>query len=266
MQEKILHLLQVKEEIPSIHPHELFHIGFLTFSSSTMMAVLGVILFSVLAFRVSKFKLLPSKFQIIVEDIVLFVKNFVTQIVGDEVRATKIMPYVGAVFMFILFSNLISLVPIISSITFEGHSVFTASTADFNTTFALALAAVAILNINAVYENGLFSHMGHFIQIKPVINGFRKSLGEGFLAIINFLVGLIEIIGELAKVISLSLRLFGNMFAHEVLTIILLGAFSYGVPAIWMGMGVLVGVVQAVVFTALITVYYSLTIRGTAHH
>ena len=78
--------------------------------------------------------------------------------------------------------------------------------------------------------------------------------------------GLIEVIGEVAKIISLSLRLFGNMFAHEVLTIILLGAFSVGVPAIWMGMGILVGVVQAVVFTALITVYYSLTIRTKAHH
>ena len=86
------------------------------------------------------------------------------------------------------------------------------------------------------------------------------------LGIIHFFVGLIEVIGEVAKVISLSLRLFGNMFAHEVLMIILLGAFSIGVPALWMGMGILVGVVQAVVFTALITVYYSLLVREEAHH
>ncbi len=266
MKEKILGLIQIKEEIPGINPHELFHVGFLSFSSSTMMAILGVILFSILASRVAKFKLLPSKFQLIVEDIVMFVQNFIVQIINDEDRAKKIMPFVGAVFMFILFANLISLVPFLSSITFNDYHVFTASTADFNTTFALALASVVIININAVVENGLFSHLGHFIQIKPIITGFKKSMGDGFLAIVNFFVGLIEVIGEVAKIISLSLRLFGNMFAHEVLTIILLGAFSVGVPAIWMGMGILVGVVQAVVFTALITVYYSLTIRTKAHH
>ncbi len=266
MRENILELLQIKEKIPSIHPHELFHIGFLSFSSSTMMAILGVILFSILAIRISSFKLLPNKFQIIVEDIVTFVYNFVVQIIGDESRARKIMPFVGAVFMFILFANLISLIPLISSITLNGHEVFTASTADFNTTFALALASVVIINLNSIFENGLFSHLGHFIQIKPIITGFKKSIGDGFLAIVNFFVGLIEIIGEIAKIISLSLRLFGNMFAHEVLSIILLGAFSIGVPAIWMGMGILVGVVQAVVFTALITVYYSLTIKTKVAH
>ena len=266
MKENILELLQIKEKIPGIHPHEIFRIGFLSFSSSTMMAMLGVILFSVLASRVAKFKLLPSKFQLIVEDLVTFVYNFIVQIIGDEDKAKKIMPFVGAIFMFILFANLISLIPFLSSITFHDHHVFTASTADFNTTFALALASVFIININAIFENGLFSHLGHFIQVKPIILGFKKSMSEGFLAIVNFFVGLIEVIGEVAKIISLSLRLFGNMFAHEVLTIILLGAFAIGVPAIWMGMGILVGVVQAVVFTALITVYYSLTIKTKAHH
>ena len=264
--EQVIHFLKLKEEMPSINPHELFSVGPLSFTSSSMTAFLGIILFSFLAYFVSKFKLLPSKAQIIVEDIVNFVYNFMVQIIGDEARAKKILPYVGAVFLFILFSNLISLIPGLTSITFDDKSLFSASTADFNTTFALALAAIVIINLNSIYENGIFSHLSHFIQIKPVIIGFRKSLGEGFLAIINFFVGLIEIVGELAKVISLSLRLFGNMFAHEVLTIILLGAFSVAVPAVWMGMGILVGVVQAIVFTALVTVYYSLTIRGENNH
>lgn len=266
MTDNLTHLLQLKEEIPSIFPHELFNMGFLTFTSSTMMAILGVILFSVLANRVAKFKLLPSKFQILVEDIVTFVYNFIVSITSDEEKARKIMPYVGSVFLFILFANLISLIPVLSSITYHDHPVFTASTADFNTTFALALASVVIINIGAVIEKGFFSHLGHFVQVMPIIRGFKKSLGEGFLAIINFLVGLIEIIGELAKVISLSLRLFGNMFAHEVLTVILLGALSIGLPVVWMGMGILVGVVQAIVFTALITVYYTLAVPKDKHH
>jgi F-type H+-transporting ATPase subunit a len=214
---------------------------------------------------VRKFKLIPSKFQLLVEDLILFVFNFVKQIVGSETRAKKIFPYVGSVFMFILLANLIPLIPFIGSFEWHGTHLFSAATADFNTTFALALASVVLINLNSVMENGLFSHLGHFIQVKPIITGFKKSFGDGMLGIINFFVGLIEVIAEFAKIISLSLRLFGNMFAHEVLTIILLGALSIGVPAIWMGMGILVGIVQAVVFMALITVYYSLTIHDAQH-
>ncbi len=262
MKDKLLSFLQVKEELPSIFPHELFSVGPFTFSPATMMAVLAVFSFIFLAFKVKNFKLVPSKLQHITEMLVLFIYDFIEKIIGDKKKARQILPYVGSVFLFILFSNLISIIPFISSIKYHGHHLFAASTADFNTTFALALAAVVVVHIMGVKENGLFSHLGHFIQIKPIITGFKKSIGDGFLGIIHFFVGLIEIIGELAKVTSLSLRLFGNMFAHEVLMIILLGSLSIGVPAIWMGMGILVGVVQAVVFMALITVYYSLLVSS----
>lgn len=263
--EKILHLLQAKEEIPGIHPHEIFHLGPLTYASSTMMATLGLILFVILATSASKFKLIPSKFQSLSEIIVEMLENFVANIVGNREKAKKILPYVGSVFFFILFSNLITLIPGLTSITHNGHSVFTGSTADFNTTFALALASVVVIHLVGLIENGAFSHLSHFIQIKPIINGFKKSIGDGFLGVIQFFVGIIELISEFAKIISLSLRLFGNMFAHEVLMVILLGALSIGVPAIWMGMGILVGVVQAVVFTALITVYYTLLVGNGEH-
>jgi F-type H+-transporting ATPase subunit a len=122
------------------------------------------------------------------------------------------------------------------------------------------------MQIVGMKEQGVFGYLSHFIQIKQVVKGFRKSIGEGAVAIIGFLVGLIEIISELAKMLSLSLRLFGNLFAHEVLTVILLGAFAFGVPALWMGMGVLVGVVQSIVFTALVTVYYSLVLKKEGGH
>lgn len=260
MKEKLIHLLQVKEDIPSIFPHELFSFGPFSFSPATMMAMLAVLFFTYLAFRTSKFKLVPSYFQHIMEMLVLFVLDFIEKIIGNKEKAKMLLPYIGSIFLFILFANLFSLIPIISSITFEGHNLFSASTADFNTTFSLALASVFIIHIVGITENGFFSHLSHFIKIKGIVVGFRKSVGDGFLAIVEFFVGLIEIIGEIAKVISLSLRLFGNMFAHEVLMIILLGSLSIGIPAIWMGMGILVGIVQAIVFMALITVYYSLLV------
>jgi F-type H+-transporting ATPase subunit a len=264
--DQILHLLQIKEDIPSIHPHELFSFGPFVITSSTMMAFLAMFVFIFLAFKVSKFKMIPNFFQHLTEILVEFLVTFVGQIVGSREKGLLLLPYVGSVFAYILFSNLSALIPVINGLEWHGHHMFTPSTADFNTTFALALASVVIVHIVSISKGGLFSHLGHFIQVKPIIDGFKKSFGEGMLGIIHFFVGLIEVIGEVAKVISLSLRLFGNMFAHEVLMIILLGAFSIGIPALWMGMGILVGVVQAVVFTALITVYYSLLVREEAHH
>ena len=266
MTEKITHFLQVKEKLPSIFPYELFSFGPFTFSPATMMATLSVFVFTYLAFKTNKFKLVPSFFQHITEMLVLFILDFIEKILGDKKKARKILPYVGSVFLFILFSNLAFLIPGLSAITFNDHHVFTASTADFNTTLALALASVVIIHFVGMFENGVFSHLGHFIKVQPIINGFKKSIGAGFLGIVEFFVGLIEIIGELAKVISLSLRLFGNIFAHEVLMIILLGSLAIGLPAIWMGMGILVGVVQAIVFMALITVYYSLLVMTDKNH
>jgi F-type H+-transporting ATPase subunit a len=256
-------MFQAHEEIPSIDPHILFSWGPLAFTSSTLMTLFSLVVFLVLARVVSKFKLVPSFFQHLSEMLIDALLNFVASIVGDKKRALQILPYVGSIFLYILFSNLITLVPGLTSITVDDHPLFSATTADFNTTFALALAAVVVVHIVSIAKNGPLHHLSHFIQVKPIIDGFKKSIGDGFLGIIGFFVGLIEVISEVAKVISLSLRLFGNMFAHEVLTIILLGVFSVALPAVWMGMGILVGVVQAIVFTALVTVYYSLMVPAT---
>lgn len=259
-------LLSTHGEMPSIQPHEIFSIGPLSFSSSSMMALLALLTFVVLARIVSKFKLVPGRFQSGVEAIVEMLYSFVEGIVRSKETASKIFPYVASVFLFILFSNLAPLIPFINGFTYHGHHLFTGSTADFNTTFALALASVVIIHIVGIINNGTLHHLGHFIQIKPIIDAVKngKTIKEKvagfFLGLVQFFVGLIEFISEFAKVISLSLRLFGNMFAHEVLMVILLGAFAFVVPALWMGMGILVGVVQAIVFTALITVYYSLLV------
>jgi len=74
------------------------------------------------------------------------------------------------------------------------------------------------------------------------------------------LIGLLDIVSEFAKVISLSLRLFGNMYAGDVLAAILLGTLAIAVPAPWLAMNLLVGVLQALVFGALTAAYYSLAV------
>jgi F-type H+-transporting ATPase subunit a len=262
----MLELLSAHEDLPSINAEELFHIGPFTVANSTVFTVFAITSFIVLAILARKFKLIPTKFQHMLEMMYEYLLDLFTNIVGTKDRAKKVLPYAGSVFLYILFSNLVPMIPGIMSFTYTGEEgvavpLMRGGTADFNTTFGLALAAVVTVQILAIAERGALGHLGHFIQIKPIITGFKKSIGEGFIGIVHFFVGLIEIVGELAKVISLSLRLFGNMFAHEVLTIIIMGALAVGIPVIWMGMGVLVGAVQAIVFTSLITVYYSLVLN-----
>ena len=258
--------LHVIEEIPSINAPILGDIGPVTIATSTVTVMLITLIFVALTIKVSRAKLIPSKFQVTLEMFYGAVADFITSIVGDKERAKKIIPYVGALMTYLIVANLLPMVPGIASFYVTGSEgqhipLFRGATTDFNTTFGLALAVIVIMQFVGMKEQGIGGYLSHFIQIKQVIRGFKKSFGEGMVSIIGFFVGLIEIISEVAKILSLSLRLFGNMFAHEVLTVILLGAFAIAVPAIWMGMGLLVGVVQSIVFVALVTVYYSLVLK-----
>ncbi len=265
-------ILRVHEEIPTIAAPTLGSVGPFTIATSSITILFITILLIALCVAVSKSKLIPGKFQNLMEVLYEQIAAFITSIVGTKEKAKVVIPYVGALMVYLLVANLLPMMPGISgfSVVIDGEHVplFRGATTDFNTTFGLAMAVVLTMQIVGMRQQGVFGYLSHFIQIKQVVTGFRKGMGEGSVAIIGFLVGLIEIISELAKMLSLSLRLFGNLFAHEVLTVILLGAFAFGVPAIWMGMGVLVGVVQSIVFVALVTVYYSLVLKkeGGEHH
>lgn len=258
-------IFQVHEPIPTIAAPILGDVGPLSIATSSLTVLLITFLVIGLCIVASKSKMIPGKVQHLFEMLYESIASFITSIVGDKKRAEVIIPYVGALMVYLLIANLLPMMPGVSgfNLTILGEHVplFRGVTTDFNTTFGLALAVIVTMQIVGMREQGVLGYLSHFIQIKQVYKGFRKSAGEGMVAIIGFFVGLIEIISELAKVLSLSLRLFGNLFAHEVLTVILLGAFAYGVPALWMGMGVLVGVVQSIVFVALVTVYYTLVLK-----
>lgn len=263
-------IFQVHEEIPTIAAPILGDIGFLSIATSSITVMLITVIVMLMCTSAAKSKLIPNKVQHLFEMFYEQVFAFILSIVGDKKRAETIVPYVGALMTYLLIANLLPMMPGVSglyvSIAGEHIPLLRGATTDFNTTFGLALAVIVTMQIVGMREQGVLGYLSHFIQIKQVYKGFRKSFGEGAVSLVGFFVGLIEIISEFAKMLSLSLRLFGNLFAHEVLTVILLGAFAYGVPAIWMGMGFLVGVVQSIVFVALVTVYYSLVLKKDDNH
>jgi len=245
--------------IPSVEPDILFSIGLVPISNTMMMIWVITLLIIVLSVVINKtLKEVPGKFQSMLEVFYEGVQGLLDQITRKREATEEIFPLIGTLFVFIGLSNIINLIPGFSSLTINGSEMFRTPTSDFNVTFALALAMIILVQVESLRDWGFFGYIGRFVQIKPLIQGFRKGVGEGMSAFINFLIGLLDIVSELAKVLSLSMRLFGNIFAGEVLMVILLGAFAYALPAVWMGFNLFTGIIQALVFGALVAAYYGI--------
>jgi F-type H+-transporting ATPase subunit a len=137
-------------------------------------------------------------------------------------------PLIATLALFILVSNLIALVP-----------GFYPPTANLNTNAAMALTVFAMTHIIGVKEHGI-AYLKHFM---------------GPILVLAPLIFIIEIIGHLARPLSLSLRLFGNMYGHEIVLMIFFALVPFLLPIPMMLMGVLIAFIQAFVFTLLAMIY-----------
>lgn len=250
--------------IPPIGPETVFEVfGFPIANTTLYLFVIAAALFIASFIGTKKLALVPGKVQGVVESIYETLTGFIMSITKTRERADKVFPIIGAIFVFVGLANFGGLIPGIGTIQYDGVSIFRTGTADFNTTFALALGSVIVINIISIRDWGVLGHLNKFFKVKEVVAGFRQGLKPGMMAIVEFFVGLLDIIGEVAKVLSLSLRLFGNMYAGEVLMTILIGSFAFVVPSLWLAMSVLSALVQTIVFGALVTVFYMLAIKET---
>lgn len=250
--------LQIKSEIPSVAPDIVFRVYGWPISNSFLLSFVVTLFFVALCLFANRaLKKGYSGFIATMEMIYEGLVSFLMKLGGSERQARFIFPISASIFAFVAVSNIISVIPGLSSISYDGVSVFRTPTADFNTTFGIALGMIVIINVVSFADYGFFEYFSKFFQFKQVIQGFKHSIKDGLFAIINFGIGLLDIISELAKIISLSLRLFGNIYAGEVLIVVLFGALAFVAPTLWMSMSILFGLVQAVVFSSLITVYYA---------
>jgi F-type H+-transporting ATPase subunit a len=173
--------------------------------------------------------LLPTRGQNVLEFVIESLENFVVEITGPEGRA--FFPFVATVFLYIFVCNLIGLVP-----------GFFSPTASLNTTLSLALCTFVLTHAIGIKFHGM-KYIKHFMG---------PSLALAPLMLI------IEGIGHLARVMSLSIRLFGNIFGKEKILGILFGfAGFYLVPLPLLFLGILVSFIQAVVFMLLSTIYFA---------
>jgi F-type H+-transporting ATPase subunit a len=260
----------------------LFEIGPLPVTNSLLTGWIAVAVVAALAFAVSRpSKGAPRGLQNAAEALIELMLSFMDRVTGDRTRSERFLPLVGALFLFILVSNWMGLVPGVGTIGIPGEHglvpLFRPATSDLNMTLAMGITAVVVSHVFGMATLGFFAHWGKFFQFGGLWSAFlgfgRKPVGEAavgvFTAVVETGVGLIELISEAAKMISLSLRLFGNIFAGEVLLHVLSSLIAFVLPTPFMFLELVVGVVQALVFSMLTLVYLTLATEkphGTEDH
>ena len=242
--------------IPTLAPEVVTQIGSINITNTMINAWLAIIIFLILGIFVRRsVRLRPGKLQNTCEYFLESVLGYFDQVTGSRKKTVTFLPIVGSIFFFVLLSNWLGLLPGTGSIL-NGHTmVLRPANTDLNLTVAMALVSVIASHIYAFVAIGFFTHIGKFIQIKNLILSIKKGPIAIFSAIIEFAVGLIEIVSEIAKVLSLSLRLFGNIFAGEVLISVISALVAAFVPTPFMLLELLVGLIQAAVFAMLTIVY-----------
>ena len=238
----------------------------------TSWAAVFIIIIISLILR-STLKTIPGKIQNMFELVIEGALGLCDQVTNNRELSVRIFPIAISVFFFILVNNWLGLLPLgglgILEKSAEGTSFIPylrGGTADINTTLALAIMAVIGANIFGVFSIGLWKTFNKYVNMKVLGGIFTKIRHEPMVIIvapITFFVGLIEIVGEFAKVASLSFRLFGNVFAGEVLLVSMAALVAYVVPIPFMFLEILVGVIQALIFSILLVVYFTI---GASDH
>jgi F-type H+-transporting ATPase subunit a len=251
----------------SLFAETLFDVGGFNVTNSLLTSWVAVFLIIIIAIVIkTKLKKVPSIFQSIMEIVIDGALGMMDMVTNDREKSKKVFPVIFSMFIFILINNWLGLFPGIGSITYNGTALFRGGTADLNTTLALGLFAVIAANIFGIVVVGGWSWFNKFINLKALIEIPKKITKEPTIALINpitFFVGLVEIISEVAKIASLSFRLFGNVFAGEVLLASIAAMVAYGLPLPFMFLELIVGIIQALIFAILTLVYF--TIASTEH-
>lgn len=200
-------------------------------------------------------KKIPSKTQTFFEAIFGFILDYMEEVLESRQLALRFFPLIATLFLFILLGNWFGLLPIVNAVTIQGaHEavpLFHPVSTDLNITLALAIIAFVVIEVSGVAYLGFLKYSSKFVNLK-----------SGF---IGFLVGIVELLSELARLVSFSFRLFGNMFAGKTLILVAMFFVPYFLPVPLMLYEVFVGFIQASIFALLTLFFIKLAIAETAH-
>lgn len=246
----------IENLIISITPEPIFYIKGFPITNTTIITLIVSAIIMIVSFLIrKKFKLVPKGVQNVIEAIVEFLIKMVDDITGNHKETKIFFPLVATIFIFVILINWVELVPGLGIIGVKemhyGKETITpfirSSSADLNLTLAIALVSVFSAQFVGVFFLGTRKYLSKFF-----VNPFKKPY------LIGSFVGILEIISECTKVISFSFRLFGNIFAGEVLLLVslfLLPYFFNLLPLPFLFLELFVGFIQALVFSMLTLVF-----------
>ncbi len=220
--------------------------GFLPVTNTLLVSwIVMAILLIASFFATRKVAMVPSGIQNFMEFVVESGFNTVEDIAHNKTKV--IFPIVMTYFLFIITANWLGLLPGFATIGFhrleDGKDVFVplfrSMSSDLNMTLALALSSVVITHILSIKYLGVWEYIKKWVSINPIF----------------LFVGLLELISEFTKIVSLSFRLFGNIFAGEVVLATIASIFAFIVPLPFYLLEIIVGFVQAAVFMMLTLVF-----------
>lgn len=258
--------------VPTLHAEHLFEIGGIPITNAvlgTWLAMAVLLAFLLVATR--RPKLLPggaqNMFEIAIEQFGVLING----VMEDNRQTKRFLPLILSIFFFVLFANWVALLPGFGTIGMHGeHHEFIpylrAGSSDLNLTLAVAAVAFLVAQVVGILAVGFFRYGGKFLNFSS-LSKRPFHIKNVLLFIPTFLLGLIELISEIAKLVSLSFRLFGNIYAGEVLLVV----FGFLLPVFIPLSGpfylleIFVGLIQAFVFAMLTIVFIKIATINPQH-
>jgi F-type H+-transporting ATPase subunit a len=247
----------------SLAAEPLFHIGSFPVTNTLVVTLfVSLLLIGTALFLRGRLQMVPRGLQNVFEYALEAVLDLVDGVTQDREQTKKFFPIIATIFLFVILSNWIELVPGLGTIGLremhDGKSIIIpfirSSSADLNVTAALAVISVLTVQFTGIAALGFFKYAGKFL-VSPLHKPY----------VIGTFVGILELIGEVAKLISFSFRLFGNIFAGEVLLAVMLMLVPYLVPLPFLLLEIFVGFIQALVFSMLTLVFLKMAVTEAAH-
>lgn len=243
------------EAVGSIGGFEIRNTMLMAWLAMAVLIILG------LGIRLSALRLIPGRFQAFLELVITGLYDLFAGVVEDDKLARKFFPLLATMLIFIVLGNWMGILPGVGSITIqgmhEGHEMaiplFRSMNADVNMTLAIAIFAIIAVQTFGAWELG----PGHYAS---------KFLFPPWKNPVKTFVGLLEILSEFSRIISFTFRLFGNIFAGEVLLLVIAYLSPYIAPIPFLGMELFVGLVQGLVFTLLTTVFLKIAVTSHEEH
>lgn len=237
----------------SLRAEEVFRLGGLPVTNTMLLSTIAVLLLVIIAIALwRKLQMVPGRLQNAAEMVIEGMLGVMDSVLIERKKSEKYLPLVATIFLFVITSNWLGLLPGVGSLGLRRGEEFTpflrSPASDLNFTLALALITVFTVNILGAAAIGLKSHAAKFFN---------------FSGPIGFFIGILELISEFARIISFSFRLFGNVFAGEVLLVIIAFLVPFVVPLPFLFLELFVGFIQAFIFSMLALVFIAI---ATAEH